>query len=147
MTNNKRFKLSKNSWHYKYYRFLRNWFDEGPVEVIPFVTKHRLDYIPKSLCSYFWTTVIMTVTLPIVVVLLLAAAIVVIVTSPIWILPVWRLKRYNAAKRAYFNGEGPKPTRNYFGVKTDKPPKGDSLIVAWFKAYKQKHCPLVTLVD
>ena len=49
-------KVYTGSWHYRLYNYLRNYFDHGPY--LPF--RHRkAQYKPKSLCSYFWSTLFM----------------------------------------------------------------------------------------
>lgn len=135
--------LSRSTWHYKLYNYLWNVIDDGPK--IPF-RGSRTENQPKTLCRYFWFTTLMTVFVPLVGVILAAVALIVIALLPIWWFPLKRFKRIDAAWDEYKAGYGPKPVRNFAGFKTTKAQKSN-LLIAFLKAYKQKHCPLITLVD
>lgn len=137
--------LSRTTWHYKLYRYLRNFYEDGPI--VPF-RGNRCDYVPNSLCSYFWGVVLMTISLPIVIVLLAAFGIGVVVFAPIWYPLMRRSEKreeaYNAALDSWYEGKGPHPD-DLNDLK--KKHKRQSIGKTWFKAYKAKHCPLITLVD
>lgn len=66
--------ISRKSWHYRIYNFLRNVYGQGPALIIDFIDRDRKifwkTFYPTSLCSYFWSVVAMVIFSPIMVILL-----------------------------------------------------------------------------
>lgn len=116
-------RVSRKSWHYKVYRYFRNFYEDGPI--LPF-RGQRTNYTPKSLCSYFWSTFLFVAIFPLVLGALAAATIGFFVTSPIWY-PL--VRRHERRKRQGL-------IKNV----------GDYVVVERVKSFKNKHCPLVELV-
>lgn len=79
-------------------------------------------YVPKNLCHHFWSVV----GIPIFGVFVLMVGIVVIVLSPIWLSIIWVMDRRERKASSV---------------------KEPGLVTAWFKAKKQRVCPLIELVD
>lgn len=121
-----RIHVCRHSWHYKAYRYWRNYVEDGPI--LPFRGK-RIDYTPKSLCSYFWTiTALWAVMIP--ATLLLGVGLALVLPT---IAIHSRVKARRDAKRAAAG----------LAVKESK----TRLIAEFAKARKQKMCPLIELVD
>jgi len=131
-------RISKRSWHYRLYRFIRN-IPEGPRYLNPFSRVHRTDYpTPRSLCPYFWTIFLGLVGAATVGIVLAVAA---VVAAPFYLL--WRIGVFAAAAVDVSRISLPHHKRKTKVAKEKHP----SLVVAAVKASKDKVCPMIELVD
>lgn len=131
-------KISKSSWHYGLYRFIRN-VPESPRHLIPWADVPRQDYpVSKSLCPYAWTIFLGLVgvfftALALIVLGAVAAPFFVLYKAARWLDRSVRMPEIHLSKRE----RKPKPRKE----------KHPSLVLAFVKARKEKACPMIELVD
>ncbi len=134
-------KVSKRSWHYRLYRYIKN-VPNGPRYLNPFAHVEREDYdVPKGgICPYAWSIFLGLLGTIVVGIVLIPFA---IVATPFYLLYLGWLKVAHtieeSASRIHFTRK-PKPF---------KPPRQrkPSLVAAYVRARKQKVCPQIELVD
>lgn len=137
--------ISKNSWHYRLYRFITN-IPKGPEYLNPFGKAERFDTaVPSSLCPYAWS--IFLGLLGFIFIGIVIVPIGALIVGSVWIaentvgwfrrFDKWAWRKAHAALPHWEHTRKPKPERR------DKP----SLIGAFVKAKKQKVCPMIELVD
>lgn len=133
-------KISRRSWHFRLYIGLISLWSEGT----DFFEGARSTHRPKNLCRYFWTIMVMLISIPIWSVLALAFSFIVgIILVGEWIYRTdtwgkWRRRRRRrdtkCARRLRFEDK-------------ERAEKEPSLLVSYIKARKQKACPLIEVVE
>lgn len=110
-----RIKVGKQSWHY---RLNRKIFDFSHSDM------------PKSLCGYFWMTVLALV---ISFAIVLLSPVVALIVGFVFLIHFVsdKVDNFSAKRRAKRGHKGPKPP---------------SLVVEYVKAKKNEHCPLIEYV-
>lgn len=120
-------KVSKKSWHYRLHNAVISLYvfcHDGPEGPWRFITGERTNHAPKSLCGYFWSTLVLTLFLP-VFVLFFAIAVAIVFGVVVPLSRLWATYRHFRPKK----------------VAT-----GDPLVRTWVKARKAKVCPQIELV-
>lgn len=118
--------LSKRTWHYRLHRLVWTTFDiehYGPLAV---TRGQRANHEPKSLCGYFWSTLLLTILSPIFVGVL---ALMCTVFFAVYYMFVWPIETIHHKREAarFARGEAARP----------------SVTVAFVKAKKQRVCPTI----
>jgi len=136
------FKIRKNKWHYRLYKFWwAIWDGDDPFIFFEVLLRRknwrdysRSDREPTSLCPYFWFVVLNTLFLP----LLLSLLMIVLVVATICVSPFFLLSEIKDRRRKRRIAQGK--------VKPQKP-KQPSMLKTFIRAKKRKVCPLIEIVD
>lgn len=125
--------VSRKSWHYRLHCFVFtffNWERYGiPTALKALVGKDTLwEHKPKSLCSYFWSTTILTGLTPVIFILAVGIGI------PLALIVgfLFGCEKLHDLYRSWRPKEGPSRT---------------GLVATYVWARKSKVCPLITIVD
>jgi fatty acid desaturase len=122
-------KVSRKSWHYRLHVFVWTMFDldhGGPIAY--FEDGYRNNHKPRSLCTYFWSTAILTLLFPIWGFLLL---LVLLILSVIFLLVIWPHRKYRSVRPKAPSAKNKEP----------------GLVKSFVKAKKSKVCPLIEVTD
>lgn len=122
-------KVKRSSWHYKLYCVTQEfWRGDGPFFLWEFIRgkENPYYYNPKSLCSYFWATVLSCIAIPILSILILLCLLVLGIVFVI-AYPFLRCKKRFK--------------------KNSTVAKQPNLAISYIKAKKNRVCPLIELVD
>lgn len=154
-------KVSRNSWHYRLYRYFFNlWsvsFNDDPWEGIKYALRIRKSHYtnprPTSLCSYFWSVVGVTLLVPVWLLFLLIIGLAIVLFAVLaawWLLPVLKIKEKNREEIERLENElyaGEISWDEYWRRKRQLETKTPNLFLSFLKAKKDKVCPLIKLVD
>lgn len=134
-------KVSSQSWHYRYFRYLES-VRRGPQYVNPFYKGYRpRPDVPHSLCPYFWSLVLGTIGASLI---LAIVAVGTVVVAPFFALGwagVWvfhKLPERTRTKKPKTWTETPSKPRRV---------RQPSLVKETARAFKNKVCPLLEVVD
>lgn len=125
--------VSRKSWHYRLHCFVFtffNWETYSPVRAFKAVFgKATLwEHQPKSLCSYFWSTTLLTALFPLITVILAVGVIGIAPFVALFLGGEWVYDKYRSWR--------PKKGQTRTG-----------LAAQYLAARKSKVCPLITIVD
>jgi hypothetical protein len=135
-------KIKKTSWHYRVHKFLHNVWSHPIilVETIdPTDTADWKTYYPKSLCTYFWSTLAMIIFSPLLVAILVIMVVVAVILLAVFVqcwffdYCVWQPRKKKKALKELKSGNSPKV-------------KEPSMIGEFVRAKKGKYCPRIELV-
>lgn len=121
------FKVSRKSWHYRLHTFVFTMFDlehGGPIDY--WTEGYRYIHRPKSLCTYFWSTLILTILLPIWTIFFTIATIVIVIGYFVFYKPHEKYREFRPKKQSN---------------------KQPGIVKTFIKAKKNKVCPLIELTD
>ena len=137
--------ISRKSWHYRLYNFNWNFWKDFPEYWFQTVASKfggdkpwPHEYHPKSLCRYFWFTLLSTLVAPIVALAMFFFLFVILLGAlpVLGVMYLWDDAHAYGRQRRWAQSGGPQTT---------KPRAG--LVVEYIKARKQKVCPIIELVD
>lgn len=131
-------KVSRRSWHYRLYRYLKS-IGKGPRYLVPWGVSRADVEIPTNLCPYFWSLVSGVI-----------GTAFLLALSAVFVIP------YVVAAYAVAGGRSlDRKLKSRRARSKEKPeaeakperPKEPSLVKTFVRAHKDQVCPTIKLVD